>query len=76
MTELMVLQENQVKREHQAMLEDQGFQDWMEKKENRGPEGTKVTSGKRERQDVMQWVYQDHQDLPGLQGKSSTSKNF
>lgn len=48
----------------------------MEKKETRGSEGTKVTLGKRERRDVMQWVYQDHQDPPGLQGKSSTSKNF
>lgn len=74
--ELTVLQENQVKRESQGIQEDQDFQDWMETKETRGPEGTKVTPGKRERRDVMQWVYRDHQDPPDLQGKSSTSKNF
>lgn len=73
---LTVLQENQGQRESQVIQEDQDFQDSMETKGNTGPEGTEGTPGQRERRGVMLWVYQDHQDLPGLQDKSSTSKNF
>lgn len=76
MMALTVLQEYQVKRGSRVTLEDLDFQDWRERKERGGLEGTKVIQGKRERQEVMLWVYQDHQDLPGLQGRSSTSRNF